>query len=59
MEPWIFTIILSFLMAFLIGASDAANGLATVYGSKAMRLLYIVILGAIVEFLGAYFCSDL
>ena len=49
--------ILSFLMSFSIGANDAANALATSYGSNALRLLYLVILGAIFEFIGAYFCS--
>ena len=50
--------LLSFLMAFSIGANDAANALATSYGSNAMRLLYLVILGSIFEFIGAFFCSS-
>ena len=49
--------ILSFFMSFSIGANDAANALATSYGSNALRLLYLVILGAIFEFIGAYWCS--
>lgn len=49
--------ILSFLMSFAIGANDAANALATSYGSNALRLLWLVILGAVFEFIGAYWCS--
>ena len=49
--------ILAFLMSFSIGANDAANALATSYGSNALRLLYLVILGSIFEFIGAFFCS--
>ena len=49
--------VLSFLMSFSIGANDAANALATSYGSNALKLIWLVILGAIFEFIGAYFCS--
>ena len=49
--------LLSFLMAFSIGANDAANALATSYGSNALKLLWLVLLGSIFEFIGAYFCS--
>ena len=49
--------ILSFLMSFSIGANDAANALATSYGSNALKLIWLVILGAIFEFIGAYWCS--
>ena len=49
--------ILSFLMSFSIGANDAANALATSYGSNALRLIYLVLLGSLFEFIGAYFCS--
>ena len=49
--------ILSFLMSFSIGANDAANALATSYGSNALPLLYLVILGSLFEFIGAYYCS--
>jgi PiT family inorganic phosphate transporter len=49
--------ILAFLMSFSIGANDAANALATSYGSKALKLIWLVILGSIFEFIGAYFCS--
>jgi PiT family inorganic phosphate transporter len=59
MTIWIIlTVIFSFLMSFSIGSNDAANGLATSYGSKAMGLSNLVILGAIAEFIGAMFCSD-
>ena len=49
--------ILSFLLSFSIGANDAANALATSYGSNALSLLWLVILGSIFEFIGAYWCS--
>ena len=49
--------VLSFLMAFSIGANDAANALATSYGSNALRLLYLVLIGSVFEFIGAYWCS--
>ena len=48
---------LSFLISFAIGANDAANALATSYGSKALKLIYLIILGAIFEFIGAFWCS--
>ena len=58
MHPFLVAIsILSFLMSFSIGANDAANALATSYGSNALRLLWLVILGSIFEFIGAFFCS--
>ena len=49
--------VLSFLMAFSIGANDAANALATSYGSNALKLIWLVFLGSLFEFIGAYFCS--
>ena len=52
------TTVFSFAMSFSIGSNDAANGLATSYGSKALGLYKLILLGAIAEFLGAYFCSD-
>ena len=56
---WVWlTIVFSFMMAFSIGANDAANGLATSYGSKALSLRKLILLGAIAEFIGAMFCSD-
>ena len=54
----VLTAILSFMMSYSIGSNDAANGLATSYGSKAMSLGNLVILGAVAEFIGAMFCSD-
>ena len=51
-------IILAFLTAFAIGANDAANALATSYGSNALKLIYLVILGGVFEFIGAYYCSS-
>mmetsp|Transcript_43123 Transcript_43123/g.31114 ORF Transcript_43123/g.31114 Transcript_43123/m.31114 type:complete len:83 (+) Transcript_43123:20-268(+) len=50
--------VLSFAMSYSIGANDAANALATSYGSKAAPLLYLVSAGAIFEFIGAFFCSS-
>ena len=51
-------IALAFLTSFAIGANDAANALATSYGSNALRLTYLVVLGGIFEFIGAYYCSS-
>ena len=51
-------IILAFLTAFAIGANDAANALATSYGSNALKLIYLVLLGGVFEFIGAYYCSS-
>lgn len=58
-DAWgILTIILSFCMSFSIGSNDAANGLATSYGSQALGLYKLIALGAVAEFIGAMFCSD-
>lgn len=46
------------MMAFSIGANDAANGLGTSYGTKAIPWWFIVTNGAAAEFVGAMFCSD-
>jgi phosphate/sulfate permease len=54
----IFTIIFSFLMSFSIGSNDAANGLSTSYGSKALDTTKLIILGGIGVFIGAMFCSS-
>jgi PiT family inorganic phosphate transporter len=48
---------LSFGMGFSIGANDAANALATSYGSEAAPLYVLLILGAFFEWVGAFFCS--
>ena len=59
LDNWgILTIILSFCMSFSIGSNDAANGLATSYGSKALSLRKLIAIGAVAEFAGAMFCSD-
>lgn len=49
--------LLSFGMGFSIGANDAANALATSYGSDAAPLMVLLIGGAIFEWIGAFFCS--
>ena len=49
--------ILAFFMAFSIGANDAANALATSYGSNALGLLWLVLLGSLFESIGAFWCS--
>lgn len=51
---WVF----AFLLAFSIGANDAANGLGTSYGTKTMPLMWIIVMGAIAEFIGAMFFSN-
>jgi phosphate/sulfate permease len=58
MLVWIIlTYIFSFLMSFSIGANDAANSLATSYGSGAMSFKWLIFFGSIAEFCGAFFCS--
>jgi phosphate/sulfate permease len=54
----ILTAVFSFLMSFSIGSNDAANSLATTYGSGGMALRKLVVIGAISEFIGAFFFSD-
>ena len=44
-------------MSFAVGANDAANSLGTLFGSKALKLTYIVLLGALFEFVGSVWCS--
>ena len=57
-QVWlILTIIFSFLLSFSIGANDAANALASSYGSKAIRINYLIFMGGIMIFIGAMFCS--
>jgi phosphate/sulfate permease len=59
MNTWLLvTILLSFAMAFAIGSNDAANGLGTSYGTRAISLRWLIILGAIAEFIGAFFLSN-
>jgi len=47
--------IAGFYVAWNIGANDAANSMATSYGSRALTLRQIVIVAAILEFCGAVF----
>lgn len=49
----ILAVISAFYMAWNIGANDAANSMATSYGSRALNLRQIIILAAILEFIGA------
>ena len=59
LDTWgVLTITFSFCMSFSIGSNDAANGLATSYGSKALSLRKLIFIGAVAEFVGAMFCSD-
>lgn len=48
-------IIISFYMAWNVGANDVANAMGTSVGSKALTLKRAVIVAAIFEFLGAFF----
>ena len=58
-DPWLIaTSIVAFFMAFAIGSNDASNGLGTSYGSNALGLKWLLAIGAIMEFVGAAFCSD-
>ncbi len=47
--------IVGFYVAWNIGANDAANSMATSYGSRALTLKQIVIIASILEFTGAAF----
>ena len=49
--------VLSFLMSFAVGSNDAANSLGTLYGSKALKLIYIILFGALFECIGAVWGS--
>jgi phosphate/sulfate permease len=49
---------LAFVLAFVIGANDAANALGTSYGSNATKLIYLLLLGATFELLGSVFLSS-
>lgn len=50
--------VMAFLMAYSIGANDAANALGTSYGSNAAKLWILLTIGAVCEFVGAVFCSS-
>jgi PiT family inorganic phosphate transporter len=52
---FLITIIVSIYMAWNIGANDAANSMATSYGSGALTLKQIIIIAGILEFSGAFF----
>jgi len=45
--------IVGFYVAWNIGANDAANSMATSYGSRALTLKQIIIIAAVLEFAGA------
>ena len=49
---------LSLLMGFSIGANDAANALATSFGSGALNLLPLVLCGSVFEFVGSVWGSQ-
>jgi len=49
----ILTIVAGLYMAWNIGANDAANSMATSYGSRALTLKQVIIIGVILEFCGA------
>ena len=49
--------IISGLVAFSIGANDAADSLGTSYGSGAAPIYILILLGSCCEFVGAYWCS--
>ncbi len=46
-------ILIGFYVAWNIGANDAANSMATSYGSRALTLKQIIIVASVLEFLGA------
>lgn len=50
----IMAIVFGFYMAWSIGANDAANALGTSVGSGVLSLRNAVIMGAVLEFLGAF-----
>ncbi len=49
----VFTIAVGLYMAWNIGANDAANSMATSYGSGALTLKQIIVIASILEFAGA------
>ncbi len=51
----LFTIAVGLYMAWNIGANDAANSMATSYGSGALTLKQIIVIASILEFAGAVF----
>ena len=53
----ILTFIFGSFMAFSIGANDAANSLGVSYGTNAVSLPTLIVIGAVAEFIGGMFCS--
>ena len=49
--------VLAFALSYAIGANDASNALATSYGADAAPLIFLLIGGAIMEMVGAVWCS--
>ncbi len=47
--------VVGFYVAWNIGANDAANSMATSYGSRALTLKQIIIIASVLEFCGAVF----
>ena len=59
MDIYLFlTFLFGGLMAFSMGANDAANSLGMSYGTKAVSFPIIILIGSIAEFLGGYYFSD-
>lgn len=58
MNYWLIgTFVLGFLMAFSMGANDAANSLGVPYGTQGVKLSKLIVIGAVAEFVGAMFFS--
>ena len=56
--------VISFVLAFGVGANDVANSFGTSVGAKVMSLRTVCILGTIFEVMGAvligeYYCKDI
>jgi inorganic phosphate transporter, PiT family len=51
--------ILAVIMSYTVGANDAANSLATSYGSGAAPVWVLLIGGAIFEWVGSFWCSGM
>ena len=51
-------LIFGLYMAWNVGANDFANSMSTAVGAKALTYRQIIILGAILEFAGAYFVGS-